>query len=605
MRILYRKTFIILIILFFHSSIYGQLYSRNDRKVVYSGEANVRESPSPNAKIIATLKQGTEVIICSKTYKIDTISGVIAYWMPILYNGTSGYIWGINLAINTFGHINGNRLLVKNDSKGLAYKIFAGDSLIISGTYPDKPYNLYSHIYPIQPLSSEKNNLYFKLSDSDLMYSFDGVKVNKAGRCDKENINANHLSSRKELKDSLGSIINRDKVNLRVLPSVSSKTIGQLSKYTLVEQIEKLAKLDTVNKEENYWFKIKWKGKVGYVWGSSISSPKQQIQDNDDENTSYLLCHNALFVLNKGSIVNHVMLNYDIYDETLHSFGDLGFGQGNDFVAIESIAHGCGEWGGDVYYLWNGKELKLFCSDGGVGDGPLSEGVEHIFPSYQHGIPGKVIKHSYSSEMIDIMPADDCEQNYVDALDYYLISIMSYNGDKLVEVPSKHLDLKKIIEREFPKYKLIQYKFGDINKDNIEDVVFQARMDRTKKDSDGYDQYIYKTKIGVALGTSKDSLQLFKVNDHFIGDDEPRVSILLDDSGILITSYSAFKNGEWRQSIYGRKSYHFVYNPTDQKIYWDSVSTIFDKGPQKLTFKSKKVLFENTWKFTEYENEEY
>jgi hypothetical protein len=76
----------------------------------------------------------------------------------------------------------------------------------------------------------------------------------------------------------------------------------------------------------------------------------------------------------------------------------------------------------------------------------------------------------------------------------------------------------------------------------------------------------------------------------------------LDASGTLITSYSSFKVD---QSAYkfGNKMYHFVYNPIDQKIYWESISTVFNKGLQKLTYKTKKNLFENTWNVIEYDKD--
>jgi hypothetical protein len=90
-----------------------------------------------NANVIGTLKQGTEVIICNKDFLTDSLNGVKASWVPILYNGLSGYVWGYSLATNYFTHSNGNKLLVKNDKQGLSYKIFARDSIISSGTYSD------------------------------------------------------------------------------------------------------------------------------------------------------------------------------------------------------------------------------------------------------------------------------------------------------------------------------------------------------------------------------------------------------------------------------------------------------------------------------------
>jgi hypothetical protein len=173
-----------------------------------------------------------------------------------------------------------------------------------------------------------------------------------------------------------------------------------------------------------------------------------------------------------------------------------------------------------------------------------------------------------------------------------------------VEVPSNHLLLKKMIQREFPKYRLIQYKLGDMNNDNLEDAVFQIRIDNTTKDYDGNYQTSYRTKIGIVFGATNDSLKLYKVNEHFVGEDEQWVDISLDSTGFLITCYS-IKDNQSDQNAFGRKMYHFVYNPNDQKVYWESVSTIFNQGLQKQIFKTKKVLFENTWNHIENDNEDY
>ncbi len=582
--------------------IYGQAYERNDRKVVFVDGANLREKASLNAKIISTLKQGQEVIVCHRGYIADTINGVIAVWYPVLHNGNLGYLWENTLATNTFTHSNGNRLLVKNDAKGLSYKVLQGDSLIRTGSYPDRPYSQYTYVAKVHPLFAVPNHIYFKLASSDLLYSFDGLHVASAGRCDKENIDSFHLSAHEEVKGPMGSIVNGDKVNLRSAPSTNAKIIGQLPKYTVIQEIEQQQKRETINDEENYWYKIKWQGKDGYIWGSFISSPLMHIYDNDDRNTTYLLCQNGLFVLRKRKIVAHCKFKWAVNDETLHSFGDLGFGSGYDFVAIESIAHSCGEWGGDTYYLWDGKNIKRFCSSGGVGDGGLSDGEEYTFPSESGGIPGKLIKYSYAYEMIELIPIDPCETDYTSAIGYQSSAVMGYNGDTLVELPSKHADLRLLVQHKFPKYQLIQYEFGDINADNIEDVVFQVNMYTQIKDNNGDYRDSYKVKVGVAMGTKDGKLEIFSTNEHMVSEyDDSRINIALNKSNILITSYYDTGEQVGYQEIHrlGRKLYNFVYHPTDQKIYWESVSTIDANGLRKSTFKTKKISFENTWSFSD------
>jgi uncharacterized protein YgiM (DUF1202 family) len=574
---------------------------------VFADKANIRESASINSKIIITLKQGQEVIICEKDHITDTVNGIISFWIPVLYNHHSGYIFKNSLAANSFTHINGNRLLVKNDSIGLAYKIFRGDSMIKAGAYPDKPYDRYSYIYFIHPLFAVKENLYFKLNDSELMYSFDGSDVINAGKCEKENINFIHLSSRKAVPDSLNPIIIGDNVNFRETPDSNAKITGKISKYTFVEVIEKTKQVEKIiDYRSVYWYKIRWKGKIGYISGRFISIPQKHIYDNNDSSTTYLLCNNALFVLNNRKLLTHCMLNYEVYDETLHSFGDLGFGKGYDFVAVEELAYSCGEWGGDSYYVWDGKKIKYFYSSGGIGDGGLSEGNDIIFPSSQSGIPGKLVTYSYSSEMIDIIPVDDCEQNYTDAFDYRSSSILSYNGDSLIEVSSKYLILKHLVKMEFPKFNLVQYEFGDINGDGIEDVVFQVRKEIPSGDPQEEYTYSYKTKIGIAFGKGGEEYKLFEVNEHIVGEnDDKRISILLTGSGIVITSFSGFidDRNDDRLQGFGRKIYSFSYHPADKKIYWESVSTVYVNGLKKSAFKSKKISFKDAWSVS-YDNPE-
>ncbi len=593
---------IIILLLSYSHFIYGQFYEANDRVFVFADKANVRESTSLKSEIVVTLKQGKELFECNKQHIKDTINGIISYWVPVLYNGNYGYIWENNLANNTFTHINGNRLLVKNDSKGLVYKVFEGDSIIKTGSYQDDPYIQYSYFQQILPLFEVKGNIYFKLSDSDLIYSFDGLNVVNAGKCEKENINSLHQASQKKVLDSItSSIINGDNVNFRDAPNLDAKIIGRLSKYSLVEIVEQNKKEEIINDQNNYWYKIKLNGKVGYVWGKSISTPKKHIYDNDDPNTTYLLCNNALFVFYKLEIIASCnLVGWEDDGSTILSFGELGFGKGYDFVAIEHMANSCGEWGGDKFYLWDGKNIKYFCSSGGIGDGGLSDGEFYTFPSEKGGIPGKLIKNSYSSEMIDIIPMDDCEKNYTDVFEYDYTNIMSYNGDSLVEIPSKYSELKQLIELEFPNFNLVQYKFGDINGDSIEDAIFQVKKELLYiKSTYGEEKTSYKNKIGVTLGKNNGTYEIVAVNEHFIGNyDDSRPNLLIKDSSLIVTSYSGGKkNDDYSMSGLDRKIYNFIYNSTDQKIYWESISTVNEKGLKKSTFITKKILFKDAWRF--------
>jgi uncharacterized protein YgiM (DUF1202 family) len=581
---------------------HGQIYKRNERRYVFSDGVNVREQASLKAKVLGSLKQGTEVIVCAKQHIKDIVNGVEANWIPILYNGGSAYIWGNTIATGAVLHSNGNLLLLKNDAKGLSYKLFEKGELKGEGAYADVPYEIYSYIKKVTPLTTEKGLIYFKLGASTSMYAFDGMQVRPAGKSKRDEGFDLHESATDTLPKPKGLLVNGEKVNLRSEPNTGAKVLASLPKYSTAEEIERLEKRETINGEENNWYKVKWQGKTGYVWGKFVSKPLQHIYDNDDRNTTYLLCHNALFVLKGGKIVGEKVFNFSFYDQTLHSFGDLGFGKEYDFVAIESMAESCGEWGGDNYYLWDGKKLKHFCADGGVGDGGFSESESYVFPSYSNGIQGKVIRNSSAGESIEILPANDCEEHFDYATDYDITSILYHDGDSLRDAPSKHLNLQQFLQKQFPSYELKQYEFSDINADSLEDVVFRVQKTKPVLGEDGKPTYnnAYTNKIGIAFGTHDGQWASIKVNGHLVEESDYNTSeITINGSTILITTYFPTQREEYSESlVYERKMYEFIYESGNGGIYWNSITTIDKNGLNKSSFKAKKILFEGAWNFS-------
>lgn len=594
-----KKYLILLLLLLFNRTLYAQFYENNTWEYAIVNNVNIREGASLSTKVIATLKQGEKIMICRKRNINDKIDGRDGAWIPVIHDGKQGYIWSHMLASSSFTHKSGNRLLLKTELKGTSYKVFSNDSLINTGKL-DETYSMwYSCFYEVRPLFAVKPNIYFKMYDSELLYSFDGFAVKSAGKCDSSNISAIHQSSQKKVPGIYPSFINSGQVNLRDAPSLKAKIIDKLAKNTRVSVIEKQSMRVVVNNDEDYWYKIRVNGKVGYVWGKSLSIPLMHIYDNDDPNTTYLLCHNALFVLINGKIMAGCTGLSEMYDETIHSFGDLGFGKGYDFIAIESMAHSCGEYGGDHYYRWNGKTLKHFYKDGGVGDGAFYEGVDLIFPSDNEGMEGKLLVHYYSGEGLSMMPIDSCESSSFNAVQYDYSSILAYDGDTLVEAPSKHLQIKQLVQQQFPKYEITQYQFGDINGDGLEDVFFQVTRQIITKDERGDDVYHHKTKLGFAFRKSNDSLEVIEMNESLISKEEDyRIQITLKESktSITVISNSSMEN-ENEDKLPNRKVYDFTYNVADQKVYWESITLIDADGPKKFSFKTKKVSFKDAWSY--------
>ncbi len=589
--------------LFFPCISNAQPYTENTKRIVFANEAIISSSTYRHAKAIYTLNAGKEVMECAKANIPDTIDGIISYWQPVFFRGYKGYVWAYYLADMVFIHENGNRLLVKHQAKGLSYKVFKGDSMINAGVYPEIPYQEYSHVYEVFPIYAQRENCYFKISDSRNIYSFNGTQVNIAGECDSDHINSIHLALQEKVADSTGGFIIGNLTNIRETPQTHAKVIARLPKFTLVKVMGKLDKHEKIGSGYNYWYKIRWQGKTGYVWGENIAVPKIHIYDNDDKNTSYLLCSFGLFVLNQGRMVGSYIFPSEMNDETLHSFGDLGFGKGYDFIGVESMAHACGEWGGDRYFLWDGKQLKYFGASGGVGDGALSSGEELVFPSQHDGLSGKILSHSYSNEMLQCIPLE-CEEADFSAIEQNSTSVMEYNGDTLVEAPSEHLDIKQLVKHEFPAYRLTQYEFTDLNGDGAKEVVFQVSRLVTEKNENDMEANSFQTTLGIAKRNVEGKLELMVVNDQLIGkEDDYRIKLTCKDSLITIVTYYQINNNESAfNETYGRKIYELKYYAAAEKLLWRSVTMIDEKGMNKWLFRRKKIAFEQIWNFNPDDN---
>ena len=96
------------------------------------------------------------------------------------------------------------------------------------------------------------------------------------------------------------------------------------------------------------------------------------------------------------------------------------------------------------------------------------------------------------------------------------------------------------------------------------------------------------------------------MNDHLLDEKEDsRATIVLKDSSITITTYTKLDPEDSQSYVgFGRKIYSFLYHSEDQKIYWESISIVNKGGLNKLFFKTKKVLFKDTWNFNDNFSEE-
>lgn len=584
----------------------GQEYDRNERVTVFTDSANVRENASVSSKILTSLRHGTNTIVCASGYITDTINGNFGRWIPVLHNSISGYMWQSTLADITETHKNGNTLLARNTKTGISYKIIRGKQIVNQGSFIDSARQRYSGLLKMQLDKTIEGSYHFRVSYSPKLYAFDGEQVYPDGECNLKQINEFHPTVTKEFTDSLGVVILNNDVHLRIAPNVKSQLLATIPQYNFVAPTKAIPFKDTVNEELDFWHRVIWQGQTGFVLGSALGIKINHIYDDKDTNFTYLLTEKAILVLKNRKPIAHASVNWHSYDNKLHSFGDMGFGVGYNFVALEFVAHSCGQTGGDMFYLWDGKSIKYFCFDSGTGDGSYSDYSSYIFPNNHNLGPKTIIHHTSSSEGIRIIPANNCESNDIQLDDYEYTSVMQFIDDTLVEIDSKYLRARQFVEQQLPQQNAIRIMFADINSDGNDDLIFQAINESENQEYYDYGSIneLENTTIGIAFGTDNNGFEMKFLNSKLVeGRMDKRIQWLYKDGTLTLHAYYISRESRHdRYPSYSRKKYQFEYDSKDQAFYWKNVTVIDENGINSNAFKTKKIRFENAWPYEVIDN---
>jgi hypothetical protein len=125
-----------------------------------------------------------------------------------------------------------------------------------------------------------KSNIFLSI----LIFGLAGYMFTSCSGSGKQKPKSDSLDSAKTVADSLIKIeavvpkflvIKGTNVNMRVDPGVKAKKIRQLKSNDTCAILEK-GKLDSVGSSIDYWYKIKYKTKEGWVFGEFTSLKLQQ-----------------------------------------------------------------------------------------------------------------------------------------------------------------------------------------------------------------------------------------------------------------------------------------------------------------------------------------
>jgi hypothetical protein len=584
------KLIIVFTFLFYAVWTKAQHYNSSWTYRVFVDGLIVREGPSTSSKIIGQLAQNTTVDQnWHGSSEKDSIGGIKDYWIPIRFKNSTGYIWRPFLADGFFNSkIDPLDTFLINFSpkKELEFKIFNKNILKYSSAFERKNRQPISGSYSFgKTFNSNGNELIAILyEDSGYeLFEWNGHTISPS----KVKLNDDSFITEKYQPYEKG-IINANGVNLRATPDSNAAIVGVVEKNAMVPIIKICHTQIKIKDEWGCWHCIRFKDKEVYVRSDFIDIPLRYIKSNKKENESFLFTDKAIYAFDGEKMLDRVKTrgDYNGSDDKFIDFGNRGLADKYQILGICYAAYSCGSAGGDQLYVWDGNKLKYFGEDYAIGDGGFSEVHALIFPDQAGGIKDRIVTID-SESGIDETP-DDEDDSY--DVYYGQTSIMEFNGDSLIEVPSPHWKLRKQISANFPKYELTNYKLADLNNDGFEDAIFLLGKKRFIQE----DIYL-KPIIGYTLSDSTGNFSKIISNKSLMKAGYYNAVKFTTGKNSIEINIKYNKDGEENQD---RKYSRFVYlyDPALKSYYWYSKKEAFYGSEEKTDyFKSKKILFENSW----------
>ena len=599
------KLIILLCFLPFFGMAQDVFFSHNysSQLIVFSDNANLREKPNLESKIVGSVSFGTELKSMQSSIN-GVVNGVKGQWIKILHKDKSCYIWNGLTATSNFKsqvyldnsflikHTKRNKFEVKVFEKGVYQKTisFSNNSKLkyFGGGSLGKTYN-----------SDGKDIFvfYFVGYDSTIsqFYQWDGRDLIKFDKTLKDNSFSNY-------KDKNSQIIIEKLVNLRKDPSADSEIIKVLGFGFKINLVKQKIKRDTVNSEIGYWSRVSYKNDTGFVWSSYVSM--YSFESYKEKSLSFVITEgegwkHKILAIRNTKVVDSYLFNRISNFSGAHSNGNLGLKNVSEILAVCYSSYSCGTPSGDVLIAWDGVKFKKFFNESGVGDGGLSDGVYLTFPSENDGKKGVVTIGYYGSESIRLY-SEKGGSNYESINRSHLVRNYKYE-DSLVEINSDTKEIEMILAKKLPKYQLQYFEKADLNSDGYLDVILCA------KDTSGHylENYEYRSKktLLVILLKNKTGNYYVKTSSNKLivhKDNMPLSKIIAEKGGFTIKIfYSGYYNSE-----NNKKHYELEYK-FDKRLNDFVLKKVIDITPpvrygrewkkEEFTYKKNKVLFKDSY----------
>lgn len=576
-----------------HLSLYGYNYSR-----VFANEANLREAPSRDAKILGKLKPGQPIYLCIQGEALKTS---VPGWQAVTYQGRTAYIH-TDLLADAYCKSQLNPdiafLFQINARHEAGFKIFRNDTLIGTAVLKRKKHLAFEGLCSLGTTYNSAGNEVLACRNGEInsyeLYEWNGKTITTSSLT----LNDASLITRIYHQYDTG-FVNTDLVHLRAAPASSAAIVATLHQNTRLRVLQTDTAGETLNNEWGSWHKVMWKGREAYIFSRFMDVPVAYIKSNKNPHEAFLLTNWGLYALRHGSVVCRQPISYvwSGSDNRLHDFGTRGLKGNFQLLGICMLANSCGEYGGDLMYLWDGSRFKYLTSDGGIGDGGLSDSFSAIFPSDEGGKKDRVICHAVSSEYDDSVNGACVCGNY--AVKSESITECELKGDTLVEVPTVHTRVRAFVAQNYKHYSVQHYTSTDLNSDGFTDIIYLL--------NDSLNDYDSKVKplVGVAFGNSTGGFEHPLSNSAIVLKKYFAVEFKANDNRFGLTVKYKLGYDKYESDIPELEEFEFVFDQQKGQLNWHSILTASGNAGNdrnfewaynnKQYFKSKKIPFEKAW----------
>lgn len=186
-----------------------------------------------------------------------------------------------------------------------------------------------------------------------------------------------------------------NQVVFRSKPTASSDALDTLSICEKIKIIEKSNEITMINGQESNWYKVKAKGKTGFILGGLIALDHKEI------NGKTYLVSKAFHDERLYARVRVVDKNKEFYGHetelVTHAFSiavysDRGIDGIEDMIKINLFAEACGVDGGEFYLFNDGKQLVEALHLTSVADGGVFWFHESVrFPDEENGNENELV----------------------------------------------------------------------------------------------------------------------------------------------------------------------------------------------------------------------